>query len=89
MGKKTELFWNPTPLCAFADIIRGNAYYLTELSQLPPEERVKAYRKLAQRCESCARLSKYEFSKQSYSTLAKQWLRLAEEIEAEITRVKP
>jgi len=61
---------------------------VTEISELPPRERAKRYRELAARAEHYAVVSKDPSSKDSYARLAKQWLRLAEEIEAEINRKK-
>ena len=55
---------------------------MTEFSELPPKERAKRYRQLAQDAEKLAGQSKGGI-RESYLIMAEQWRKLADEVEAE------
>jgi hypothetical protein len=61
---------------------------VTETSELPLPERAKRYRELAADAETFASKSKELSVRESSAIIAKQWRRLAEEIEAQIKRAK-
>jgi hypothetical protein len=58
---------------------------MTELSDLPPKERVEKYRQFATDAEAWAQRSQGQ-ARQSYLLIAEQWRKLAEEIEGRIAR---
>ena len=56
---------------------------MTEFSELPPWERAKRYRQLAQDAEKMAAQSKDPI-RESYLLMAEQWRKLADQVEAEL-----
>jgi hypothetical protein len=56
---------------------------MTEISELPPRERVKRYRELARDAEKSAARAQ-EGTRDAYRLMAKQWNKLADETDASV-----
>jgi hypothetical protein len=58
---------------------------MTDVSRLPPKERAAHFRRLAEDAAKFAKSSTGPI-RQSYELIAEQWLKLAEEIETQLSR---
>ena len=77
------IFWNRTAGFGVTVWIRdAGLRAMTELSELPPEQRVASYRALAEEAQRLAARALSDDTRSAYLLMCQQWLRLATEVEA-------